>query len=360
MTGAMKTIRAGIIGQGRSGHDIHARALVKYVSEKYKVIAVADPRPSQLVSDVLPADVVKLADYKDLFKRDDLDLIVNASPSHLHVPITLEALKAGFNELCEKPAAKSAKEIDQMVAAAKKAGTVYAIFQQSRFAPYFQQIKSVIDSGVLGRVILIKMLWNSFGRRWDWQTLREYNGGSLRNTGPHPMDQALQLFGTDTMPRITAILDRAETFGDAEDVVKVLLSGPGRPTIDLEICSNSAYNGYGFIVNGTYGSLAGSQEHLDWKYYKPEEAPKQVITREPMPGRTWCSEDLKWHTGSWDFAKSDTGLFDQMARSFYLALYDTLVDGKPLVVTHAHVRQQMAVMEECHRQNPLPPVPGLA
>ena len=355
MTLAMKTIRVGIIGQGRSGHDIHARALVKFVGDRYKVVAVTDPRPAQLVSDTLEKECARLADYRGLFRRTDLDLIVNASPSHLHVPITLEALRAGFNVLCEKPIARSAAEVDTLVAAAKRKCRLFAIFQQSRFAPYFRQIRSVIDSGVLGRIVLVKMAWNSFGRRWDWQTLQEYNGGSLRNTGPHPVDQALQLFGTDIMPRVACVLDRATTFGDAEDVVKLLLSGPGRPTIDIEICSNSAYNSYGYVVNGTYGSLAGTTEHLDWKYFKPEEAPKQTLTREPMPGRTWCSEELKWHAGSWDLPKEGPGIYDTMAREFYLALYETIVDGKPLVVQPLEVRQQMAVMEECHRQNPLQP-----
>ena len=49
----------------------------------------------------------------------------------------------------------------------------------------------------------------------------------------------------------------------------------------------------------------------------------------------------------------------RFARASDMGRYRLLVDGKPLVVTPAHVRQQMAVMEECHRQNPLPPVPGI-
>jgi len=86
------------------------------------------------------------ADYRDLFKRKDLDLIVNSTPSNLHVPVTLEALNAGFNVLCEKPLAKKAAEVDRLIAASKKSGKVFAIFQQSRFAPYFQQVRKVIRS----------------------------------------------------------------------------------------------------------------------------------------------------------------------------------------------------------------------
>ena len=348
----MKRIRVGIIGQGRSGHDIHARTIVKCVADRFQVVAVADPRPAQLQSDILGKDCVSLGDYRQLLGRRDIDLVVNASPSHLHVPITIEALEAGFNVLCEKPLAHCVADVDRVITTAERTGRLFAIFQQSRFAPYFQQVRSVIDSGVLGRIVLVKIASNSFARRWDWQTLQEYDGGSLRNTGPHPLDQALQLFGTDSMPRVSCVMDRATTFGDAEDVVKLIMSGPGRPTIDIEICCCSAYNPYTFQVNGTHGSLAGTTEHLEWKFYKPEEAPKQTLTREPLPGRTWCSEELQWHAGSWD-RPQDVGLFDSMASDFYRNLYDALVEKKPLEVLPRHVRQQIAVIEECHRQNPL-------
>jgi hypothetical protein len=42
-----------------------------------------------------------------------------------------------------------------------------------------------------------------------------------------------------------------------------------------------------------------------------------------------------------------------MAVSLYANLYEALIHGTPLEVTPEQVRQQIAVMEECHRQNPL-------
>jgi scyllo-inositol 2-dehydrogenase (NADP+) len=264
-------------------------------------------------------------------------------------------MKAGFDVLCEKPFARTVAEVDRMAAVAKKTGRFLAVFQQSRFSPAFRKIRQVIESGVLGRVALVKISYNGFSRRWDWQTLQENNGGSLLNTGPHPVDQALQLFGTDRVPRVSAVLDRATTFGDAEDVVKLVLSGPGRPTIDVEICSCAAYSPWTYVVNGSQGSLCGTLEHLDWKYYDPATAPKQAVTLEPLPGRTWCSEDLTWKQESWDIPKDGPSVFDTMGRDFYLSLYESWVDRtRPLVVQLAHVRQQIAVMEDAHRQNPLP------
>ena len=125
----------------------------------------------------------------------------------MHVPITLDCLNHGYHVLCEKPLARRAAEVDTLIAAAQENDKILAIFQQSRYAPAFRKLREVIDSGVLGRIVQISIAYNGFARRWDWQTLQEYNGGNLLNTGPHPVDQALQLFGTDIMPQVTCIMD---------------------------------------------------------------------------------------------------------------------------------------------------------
>lgn len=348
----MSKVRVGVIGQGRSGYDIHVRAL-RVLTDKYEVVAVADPMDGRTDDAVSQLGAVGYTDYKEMLKRDDLDLVVNASPSNFHVPITLEIMDAGHNVLCEKPLARYAADVDKMIAKRDETGKLFAIYQQSRFAPYFQQIRKVIESGVLGRIVMVRIAFNGFGRRWDWQTIQDCNAGNLLNTGPHPMDQALQLFGTDAMPEVTCIMDRANTYGDAEDFVKVILKGKDRPVIDLEISSCCAYNTHMYNIDGTLGGLKGNSSHLDWKYYKPEEAPEQHLIREPLPGRKYCSEQLTWHEESWDLPEETKDWFQYMAHTFYGHLYESLVNGAPLVITPEQVRQQIAVVEECHRQNPL-------
>jgi len=98
--------------------------------------------------------------------------------------------------------------------------------------------------------------------------------------------------------------------------------------------------------------------NIDWKYFKPEEAPEQHLTREPLPGPSYCSEKLTWYEESWDVPAEEKDLFNTMAAKFYANLYDALTSGAPLVIPPEHVRQQVAVIEECHRQNPLPRLEG--
>ena len=348
----MKRIRVGIIGQGSSGRNIHAEFL-KNIPGRYQIVCVADVIEDRGERARREYGCDAYVDYHDMLKRDDLDLIVNATPSHLHPPVTKEALEAGFNVLSEKPLARRAADVDELIETARAAGKLFAVYQQSRFAPYYQKVCSVIRSGVLGPIRMVKIAFNGFSRRYDWQTLQEFNGGNLLNTGPNPMDQALGFVGRDIMPNVWCKMDRVNTYGDAEDFCKIVLSADGRPTVDLEICSNDPYSLYTYHVTGTYGGLTGNMTDLKWKYYKPEEAQELALERNPLPGPSYCSDSLTWHERTWRVPNSQKDLFNSMAAKFYSNLYNALTRGVALVIPPEQVRQQIAVIEECHRLNPL-------
>lgn len=352
----MSIINVAILGQGRSGRDIHGANLIT-LPDQYRIVAVVDPLDDRRSRASVEYGCETLTSYTELFDRKDIDLVVNATPSYLHVPITLDLLHHGFNVLVEKPMARRVSEVDAMIAAAREKGKLLAIFQQSRFAPYFRQVRKVIDSGVLGRIVQISIAFNGYARRWDWQCIQDFNGGNLLNTGPHPLDQALQLFGEDTEPQVTCFMDRANTFGDAEDYVKLLLKAPGHPVIDLEISSCCAYPVPTYQVQGTRGGLKGTMDHIDWRYFKEEEAPSQQLIRTPLKNDDgtprYCGESLIWHEDSWDLPPEEKDLFHVITTKFYRRLYQSIREGVPLEITPAQVRRQIAVIEESHRQNPL-------
>ena len=111
------------------------------------------------------------------------------------------------------------------------------------------------------------------------------------------------LFG-EGMPRVTCFMDRANTFGDAEDYVKLILSGDGRPVIDIEISSCQAYPGPLYNLQGTRGGMKATMREAEWRYFKPAEAPKQKLIRTPLftaeGTPAYAVETLRWHTGKWE------------------------------------------------------------
>ena len=350
-----KQVRVAVIGQGRSGRDIHGRYLTEDLT-RFRIVAVAEPLADRRERAIKEYGCEAFPDHRPLLRRKDLDLVINASPSKFHVPIALEFLKTGFNVLCEKPLASRTRDVDRLIAASEKSGKVLAIFQQSRFAPYFEQVRKVIASGVLGEIVQVFICFNGFSRRYDWQTLTEEMGGNLLNTGPHPLDQALQLFGTDIMPKVTCFMRNATSYGNAEDHVVLILSGEGRPLIHLEISSCCTYPRSTYNVYGTRGGLRGSMGEMAWKYYDVKKAPKLKLIRKPIrnPDGTpaYCSDALEWIEQTWKVPQELGNMFMYMSRSFYDMLFKTLTKGTPLLITPQQVRQQVAVIEECRRQNP--------
>jgi predicted dehydrogenase len=336
----------GIAGLGRSGWGIHAR-LLEPLDDTYQVVATTDliaERRQEMVErfGCRPYDSLEA-----MLADPDVELVVNSLPSYLHPSGSVAALQAGKHVVCEKPMAARVADADAMIAAAQEADRVLAIFQNRRYAPDFQQVQRVIASGKLGRIVMIRLAWQGFGRRWDWQTLQRYDGGSLNNTGPHMLDWALQLFGPNK-PEVFCHLERTLTLGDAEDHVKLIFQGPDAPMLDLEITSACAYSQEPWLVMGTQGTLTGTSRALRWKYFDPGElVPREVVER-PTPDRSYNREAIPWVEETWDQSEY-TG---PGSTGFYLDLYETIRNGKPLFITAESVRRQVEVLEECHTRYP--------
>lgn len=354
MTKKTRALRVGILGQGRSGYDIHVRWL-REVPEQYQVVAVADAMPERHEA-AAQLGARAFADCRALLADPSLklDLVVNALPSVYHAKMTIEALNAGFHVVCEKPQARDVRSFDAVVAAARRNRRQYLPFQNSRFAPHFAKIRDVVDSGKLGKIVFARTNWSSFGRRWDWQSFQEYGGGNLLNTGPHPIDQAIVLFGR-RMPKVFARLACANPFGDADNFANVVLYGPDAPTIEVVVSSLQAYpQGEQYNISGSCGGLAGGAAGLKWRYFDPSAAPAHVFEGTWSDHRKYCSETLPWVEESWAPDPNQGEAFQVMSKGFYDSTYAVLVHGAKPEIELAQVRRQIKVFEECLKQNKLP------
>lgn len=341
-------IRVGIAGLGRSGWDIHAR-LLESLTDRYQVVAVVDADETRRQEAIDRFDCQAYTEYDQLLADPAVELVVVALPSFLHADGSIAALERGKHVVCEKPMATSLADADRMVAAAEQTGQVLTIFQQRRYNPEFVKVREVIDSGILGRIVQIRATESRFTRRWDWQTLQKFGGGSLNNTGPHYLDMVLQLFGDAYPDEVFCHLDRTLTLGDADDHVKVVIKGKDAPTIDVEISSCCAYPGETWNVMGTRGGLAGTTRQLRWKWVDWDAQEPRQLDLKPTPDRSYNRDNLIWQEESWDIA-NDTS---PGHTGFYLDLYETIRRGAPLAITPQSVRRVIWLQEECHRLCPL-------
>lgn len=343
-------INVGIAGLGRSGWNIHAKLLAE-LPDQYQVVAVLDADADRRQEAIDRFDCLAYTEKEldQLIHDKAVELVVVALPSFLHASASVEALEAGKHVVCEKPMATSLPDADKMVEVSQKSDKVLTIFHQRRYQPDFQKVMEVVSSGILGRIVQIRLCANGFSRRWDWQTLQKYGGGSLNNTGPHFLDMALQIYGEGYPEVVYSHLDRTLTLGDADDHVKLVFKGEGKPTVDIEISSACAYAPPMWTIMGTEGGLTGSPRKLEWKWANWTQMEPRELSEEPTPNRSYNRDEIVWKEDSWEAAGSPGEAF----LGFYTDLFDTIRGDSPLTVTPEQIRRVMWLQEEAHRLSPL-------
>ncbi len=353
----MKKLRVALIGQGRSGRNIHGKFFLSEGNTFCEVVCVVETDAYRREKAAAEFHCETLSDYTELFGKTNIDLVVNASYSHLHYSITKDLLEHGFNVLSEKPFGRSYYECLDLIHTAKKNGVVVSAFHQTLLTPSFLNVKSIIESGKLGEIHQINVKYSEFARRWDWQTLQSKCGGNLYNKGPHPIGQALALIDWDENAKVAfSSLSRALTSGDSDDFSKIIITAPGKPTIDIEIISADAYAGdYVFKVFGSKGTLLSTNEKYQMKYIEDFSAyPARPVVSGTMVNEkgapVMCSEKLEFREESGELRGS---AFSVAVRDFYRMLYHTILEGAALIVTPEMAAQTIRIIEACHAENPL-------
>lgn len=95
-------------------------------------------------------------DYNDMFADPAVDAVIIATPDQLHREMTVAALKAGKNVLCEKPLALHNDDCAAMLKAWKESGKYLMVGQECRCAPAFILAKKIYDSGEIGDLYFLE------------------------------------------------------------------------------------------------------------------------------------------------------------------------------------------------------------
>ena len=353
----MKKLNVAIIGQGRSGKNIHGAYFLKSDNEYYNVKYVVDADAfRRQVAEERHEGCTTFADYRELYNCKDIDLVVNSTYSEMHYPITKDLLLHGFNVLVEKPFARTRYECDELMKIAKEKNVTLAVFQQTFLAPFYRFAYDTVKSGRLGDVKQISIRYNAFSRRWDWQTLQRKCAGGTYNTGPHPIGMALGFLDFDPTARVVySKLDTALTSGDSDDYAKILIAAPDKPLMDIEISNIDAYSNYNIKIQGTKGTMKATPKAYEITYIVDGENPERPVIEESLKDANgnpvYCSEKLQKHVEGEDFNGT---AFDIGTAELYKQLYFKITEGREMTVTPEMAAMVISVCETVHAANPMP------
>lgn len=181
--------RIGIIGAGHYG-EAHAQAIAQL--DDAAVAAASRTNAEALAEFTTRYGGAGYTDYADLLNDRNVDVVVIATPHHLHTQIAIAAARAGKHILLEKPMAPTLAECHQIAEAAQTAGVSLMLGHVNHFAPAYSAAKAILESGEIGEVVLgtatMQKQWMEPNRR-SWHLDRSTGGGVWMTVGVHPVDR---------------------------------------------------------------------------------------------------------------------------------------------------------------------------
>ena len=165
------------------------------------------------------------------------------------------------------------------------------------------------------------------------------------------------MLGWDDLTEVAfSSLNRILTSGDADDYGKIILKTPNKPVVDIEVNSVDAYaSEFTFKICGSKGTLLSTNSEYKMKYVEdfsayPERPVIRTFLQKEDGTPAYCSEKLDFKE---EADKLVGSAFDYGTNVFYHMLYRSVMEGAPLDITPEMAAKVIAVIEQCHAENPL-------
>ncbi len=256
---ANEEIRIGAIGTG--GRSRRALIPAAKAAGSTRLVAVCDVWTSALEAARALADAGAFAtkNHDELLARKDIDAVIIATPDHLHVPVTVDACRAGKDVYVEKPLTHNVAEGAAVIAAQNEHRRVVQVGMQQRSMPQFVKAHELVRSGALGTIFKVHLTWNrnadirrhAYGIRpqdvdWkrflggaksqdfdeyrfrNWRWFWDFGGGILTDLMVHYIDVAHWFLGLDHPETAATIGDHIQAQGlwETPETIQTLLHYP--------------------------------------------------------------------------------------------------------------------------------------
>lgn len=240
-----------------------------------------------------------LADELRRPARERVDLVSIVTPNHMHHPVALAFVQAGFHVVCDKPLVHTRAQADELVAAVKKAGTVFGVTYNYTGYPMVREARHLVHSGALGVLRKVTVEYNQGwlataveqgggNKQADWRLDPARSGavGTMGDIGSH----AENLAATVTGQRPEALCADLTRFGagrQLDDDAQLLLryASGARGVIVASQVAAGLENDLRLQVSGTLGTLTWRQEDPNHLVHSPVDGPRRILTR----GSPWLS-----------------------------------------------------------------------
>ncbi len=338
---SLRPLRVGIIGYGLAGAYFHGPFIAVTPGLEVAAIVTNHPGRRERARRDFPAALL-LEAAEALFADQTIDVVVVASPNRTHVPFAEAALRAGKHVVIDKPAARTAAEVEGLIALAQQQQRVLTVYQNRRWDGDFLTLRQILDQGLLGEVFHFESRFERYRPAPNLDAWREQAsevGGLLYDLGAHLIDQALVLFGP--VERVYAEVEARRAQATVDDVVFVSLVHRNGVHSHLHATAVARILGPRFHVRGLKGAF--EKFGLD-----PQEDALRAGGRPGAPD--WGMEPRS----AWGHLSTDVGALHVDGaietlpgcyQRFYELLYQALTQGGPPPVDPQDAVASLRVIE---------------
>ena len=296
----MNKVRMGMVGGGEGAFigAVHRHALA--LDGQIELVCGAfsrDEGNNQRTADALGLDENRAyPSWEALLKAEQalpederMQVLIIVTPNHLHVPISIAAVEAGFHVFCEKPAAISLEEASRLKSTLKNSSALYGLAHTYLGYPMVWQAQHMVSGGALGTIRKVYVEYpqgwlsaneESHNKQASWRTDPAQSGGSgcMGDIGTHAFGLVEFVLGQQVTSLCAELQTHVEGRRLDDDGAALIRTEGGASGVLLasQVCAGEE-NALKIRVYGDKGGIEWQQMEPNSIIYRPLGEPFQVL-----------------------------------------------------------------------------------
>ena len=300
-----RKLRMALVGGGPGAFIGRVHVTAAVLDNRASLVAGAfssDPAKSKSVAPDYDVPVSRaygsvdemIATEKALPADQRIDFVTVATPNHTHFPIAKAALAGGFNVICDKPLTLDLAQAEELLAAARSSGAVFAVTHNYTGYPLVRQARQMILNGELGEIQAVRAFYiqgwlrsrleESGQKQAAWRTDPSKSGaaGCFGDIATHAYNLARYMTGLlpDKVSANLKIFEPGRALDDYGHAVIRFKNG-GLGTVTASQISHGRENDLFIEIDGTKGALSWRQEDPNLMVVRRNGQPHAMYTRDP-------------------------------------------------------------------------------
>ena len=319
-----KELKIAFIGLGDRGTALLDNMLAFAEKDNISIVALCDnyePNLQRAISK-LSGKTRPYTDYEQLlYKEEQLDAVIVATPLTQHAHIVIDALNKGINVFCEKAWARTLPDVKRMWNAYQKSGKILQIGHQRMFDPKYLKAYQMVKDGAIGEITHMHAYWHRHGdwrrplpkghpeleRQINWRLYKDLSAGLHTELETHQVHVANWFMNAEPIQVMGAggINYYRNTEREVDDNISVIFTYPNGAHLIYDSINSNKHYGLEEKIMGPKGTLEIEQNRVYFENEKGASSIEKLINDiensvfdvVPIGGATWIPETAEKNRG---------------------------------------------------------------